>query len=83
MYGQHFYGLIIVLKTRMFDRSPAIRDHLAAPVHNQICIAGAVQGLAEGIHFAQTVGLDVAAVIDIISRGAAHWPHSAADGRGR
>ena len=38
---------------------------------NQICIAGLVQGLSEGIHFAQQAGLDVAAVIDTISKGAA------------
>ena len=38
---------------------------------NQICIAGLVEGLAEGIHFAQKSGLDVAAVIDTISKGAA------------
>ena len=38
---------------------------------NQICIAGLVQGLAEGIHFAKNAGLDVAAVIDVISKGAA------------
>ncbi len=38
---------------------------------NQICIAGLVQGLAEGIHFAQKSGLDIAAVIDTISKGAA------------
>jgi 3-hydroxyisobutyrate dehydrogenase len=38
---------------------------------NQICIAGLVQGLAEGIAFAQKAGLDAAAVIDVISKGAA------------
>ncbi len=38
---------------------------------NQICIAGLVQGLAEGIHFAQAAGLDAAAAIDVISKGAA------------
>ncbi len=38
---------------------------------NQICIAGLVQGLAEGIHFAQSSGLDVEKVIDVISKGAA------------
>ncbi len=38
---------------------------------NQICIAGLVQGLSEGIHFAQTAGLDVEAVIQTISKGAA------------
>ncbi|MDR2212670.1 MAG: NAD(P)-dependent oxidoreductase [Pseudomonadales bacterium] len=38
---------------------------------NQICIAGLVQALSEGIHFAKCAGLDVAAVIDVISKGAA------------
>ena len=38
---------------------------------NQICIAGLVQGLSEGIHFAGRAGLDVQAVIDVISKGAA------------
>ncbi len=38
---------------------------------NQICIAGLVQGLSEAIHFAQKAGLDVAAVMDTISKGAA------------
>jgi 3-hydroxyisobutyrate dehydrogenase len=38
---------------------------------NQICIAGLVQGLAEGIHFAQKAGLDMQKVMDTISKGAA------------
>jgi len=38
---------------------------------NQICIAGLVQGLSEGIDFAQRAGLDVGAVVDTISKGAA------------
>ena len=38
---------------------------------NQICIAGTVQGLAEGIHFAKSVGLNVEKVISAISKGAA------------
>ena len=38
---------------------------------NQICIAGVVQGLSEGIHFAKRAGLDVEKVIDVISKGAA------------
>eukprot|EP00439_Symbiodinium_sp_Y106_P089494 s1_g2030.t1 len=38
---------------------------------NQICIAGLVQSLSEGIQFAQNAGLDAAAVIDVISKGAA------------
>ena len=38
---------------------------------NQICIAGLVQGLSEGVHFAKRAGLDVEAVLDVISKGAA------------
>ena len=38
---------------------------------NQLCIAGLVQGLSEGIHFAQKADLDVAKVIGAISGGAA------------
>lgn len=38
---------------------------------NQICIAGLVQGLAEGIHFGHKAGLDIEKVIDVISKGAA------------
>lgn len=38
---------------------------------NQICIAGMVQGLAEGIAFAEHAGLDVAQVLDVIGKGAA------------
>ena len=38
---------------------------------NQICIAGLVQGLAEGIHFGKKAGLDIGKVIEVISKGAA------------
>jgi len=38
---------------------------------NQICIAGLVEALSEGIHFAKKAGLDVQAVIEVISKGAA------------
>ena len=38
---------------------------------NQICIAGLVQGLSEAIHFAKKADLDVAKVIEVISKGAA------------
>lgn len=38
---------------------------------NQVCIAGLVQALSEGIHFAKRAGLDVEKVIDVISKGAA------------
>ena len=53
---------------------------------NQICIAGVVQGLAEGLHFAKRAGLDPTAVYDAISKGAAQswqmdnrWPTMAQD----
>jgi 3-hydroxyisobutyrate dehydrogenase len=42
-----------------------------AKMVNQICIAGVVQGLAEGLAFAQAAGLDPEAVIGAISKGAA------------
>ena len=42
-----------------------------AKMVNQICIAGVVQGLAEGLHFAKKAGLDPAVVIESISKGAA------------
>lgn len=38
---------------------------------NQICIAGLVQALSEGLAFAKKAGLDTQAVIDVISKGAA------------
>ncbi|KAB8042758.1 NAD(P)-dependent oxidoreductase [Janthinobacterium aquaticum] len=38
---------------------------------NQICIAGLVQALSEGIAFAENAGLDASLVIDVISKGAA------------
>jgi len=38
---------------------------------NQICIAGLVQGLSEGLHFAEKAGLDGKAVVEVISGGAA------------
>jgi 3-hydroxyisobutyrate dehydrogenase len=42
-----------------------------AKMVNQIAIAGLVQGLAEAVNFGQKAGLDVDAVIDVISKGAA------------
>ena len=49
---------------------PAGAGQLAKMV-NQICIAGLVQGLSEGVNFAIAAGLDAKAVIDVISKGAA------------
>ncbi|SET12737.1 NAD(P)-dependent oxidoreductase [Thalassotalea agarivorans] len=42
-----------------------------AKMVNQICIAGLVQGLAEGFSFAEKVGLDPKKLVDTISKGAA------------
>jgi 3-hydroxyisobutyrate dehydrogenase-like beta-hydroxyacid dehydrogenase len=42
-----------------------------AKMVNQICIAGVVQGLAEGFAFSERAGLDTGAVVDVIRQGAA------------
>jgi 3-hydroxyisobutyrate dehydrogenase-like beta-hydroxyacid dehydrogenase len=49
---------------------PAGSGQLAKMV-NQICIAGVLQGLAEGLHFARRADLDIEKVIGAISKGAA------------
>ena len=49
---------------------PAGSGQLAKMV-NQVCIAGVLQGLSEGLHFAKRAGLDPAKVIAAISAGAA------------
>jgi 3-hydroxyisobutyrate dehydrogenase-like beta-hydroxyacid dehydrogenase len=49
---------------------PAGSGQLAKMV-NQVCIAGLLQGLSEGLHFARSAGLDVEKVISAISKGAA------------
>jgi 3-hydroxyisobutyrate dehydrogenase len=62
---------VIVAYARMCKLlGPAGSGQLTKMV-NQICIAGLVEGLAEGIHFAKKAGLDVEAVIETISKGAA------------
>jgi 3-hydroxyisobutyrate dehydrogenase len=69
----------------VFDKAKPVIEHYAKMVGlmgpagsgqltkmvNQICIAGLVEGLAEGIHFAKQAGLDVEKVIGVISKGAA------------
>ncbi len=49
---------------------PAGSGQLAKMV-NQICIAGLVQGLSEALNFGQRAGLDMAAVVEVIAKGAA------------
>jgi 3-hydroxyisobutyrate dehydrogenase-like beta-hydroxyacid dehydrogenase len=69
----------------VFERALPIIDHYARQVTligepgagqlckmvNQICIAGLVQALSEGVHFAQKAGLDLRAVMTTIDKGAA------------
>ncbi|CAA0087396.1 2-(hydroxymethyl)glutarate dehydrogenase [Zhongshania aliphaticivorans] len=62
--------ILATYATRYQRVGPAGSGQLAKMV-NQICIAGLLQGLAEGLHFGEQVGLDMSAVIDVISGGAA------------
>jgi len=62
---------VIAAYARMCKRLGAAGSGQLTKMVNQICIAGLVQGLSEGIHFAKKSGLDVQAVIDTISKGAA------------
>lgn len=69
----------------IFDRSKPLIDCFAKSVQlmggsgagqltkmvNQICIAGLVQGLSEGVAFAKNAGLDAKQVFDVIGKGAA------------
>ena len=69
----------------VFDRAKPVIAHYSKMVNligppgagqltkmvNQICIAGLVQGLAEALHMAEKAGLDIPAVMDTISKGAA------------
>jgi 3-hydroxyisobutyrate dehydrogenase len=62
---------VIAAYARACNRmGPAGAGQLAKMV-NQICIAGLVQGLSEGIHFAKRAGLDIETLIATISNGAA------------
>src|SRR2546421_13000749 len=63
--------IIAASYARMCKRlGPAGAGQLTKMV-NQICIAGLVQGLAEGLAFAKKSGLDVEKVVSVISKGAA------------
>ena len=62
---------VIAAYARMCKRLGGAGAGQLTKMVNQICIAGLVEGLSEGIHFAKKAGLDVNAVIDTISKGAA------------
>src|SRR6201999_2286271 len=62
---------VISIYARLAKRiGPAGAGQLTKMV-NQICIAGIVQGMAEGFSLARAAGLDIEAVVDVISKGAA------------
>lgn len=62
---------VIAAYARMSRLLGAAGSGQLAKMVNQICIAGVVQGLAEGLAFATAAGLDGAAVVDVIAKGAA------------
>ncbi len=62
---------VIAAYARACNRLGASGSGQLAKMVNQICIAGCVQGLAEGLHFAQKAGLDIEKLIATISKGAA------------
>ena len=62
---------VIVSYARACERLGGAGSGQLAKMVNQICIAGIVQGLSEGINFAQRAGLDVEQLVGVISQGAA------------
>lgn len=62
---------VIAAYAKMCKRLGAAGSGQLTKMVNQICIAGLVEALSEGIHFAKKAGLDVNAVIETISKGAA------------
>jgi 3-hydroxyisobutyrate dehydrogenase len=62
---------VIAAYARMCKRLGGAGSGQLTKMVNQICIAGLVEGLSEGIHFAKQAGLDIDAVIETISKGAA------------
>lgn len=62
---------IIDCYAKMVGHMGAVGAGQLTKMVNQICIAGLLQGLSEGIFFAEKAGLDVAQVISVISKGAA------------
>ncbi|WP_165219164.1 NAD(P)-dependent oxidoreductase [Affinirhizobium pseudoryzae] len=62
---------VINAYARMVGLMGAVGAGQLTKMINQICIAGLVQGLAEGIHFGKKAGLDIEKVVEVISKGAA------------
>lgn len=62
---------IIMSYARCVERLGEVGSGQLTKMVNQICIAGILQGLAEGLHFARSAGLDGEKVVEVISKGAA------------
>jgi 3-hydroxyisobutyrate dehydrogenase len=62
---------VISAYSRMIGLMGPVGSGQLTKMVNQICIAGLVQGLAEGLHFGRRAGLDVDKVVEVISKGAA------------
>jgi 3-hydroxyisobutyrate dehydrogenase len=62
---------VVAAYARICRRLGDVGSGQLAKMVNQICIAGLMQGLSEGLHFAEKAGLDIEAVVEVISQGAA------------
>lgn len=62
---------ITVAYTRTIERMGEIGSGQKTKMVNQICVAGLIQALAEGLHFAEKAGLDRDKVMGVIAQGAA------------
>ncbi|OLP61443.1 oxidoreductase [Xaviernesmea oryzae] len=62
---------VIAAYARMVGLMGPVGSGQLTKMVNQICIAGLVQGLAEGLHFGAAAGLDIERVVEVISKGAA------------
>jgi 3-hydroxyisobutyrate dehydrogenase len=62
--------LLACYARKQLRMGPAGAGQLTKAV-NQICLAGLIQSLSEGLHFARRVGLDAEQVVEVISQGAA------------
>ena len=70
---QHFDAVKVVIEryAKSIQLMGDVGSGQLCKMVNQICIAGLVQGLAEGLNFAKRAGLDAQQVVDVISKGAA------------
>jgi 3-hydroxyisobutyrate dehydrogenase-like beta-hydroxyacid dehydrogenase len=70
---QHFDAVKVVIEryAKSIQLMGDVGSGQLCKMVNQICIAGLVQGLAEGLNFAKRAGLDAQQVVEVISKGAA------------